>query len=395
MTYCFVIVALSVLIYRHFCYFCLRYEALIITSWYICDFKLISVVGLIPHILRKNLTKRISQDVFYHIFFWMGLLCLMMLANVPAIGFFDALTTNLITIIFYLAITYIDYFYLFPKYLKERKLWIHFTWVGLYSLLLTPIKMAVLHLATWNSEEPLIQDASHMFFMFLSLFFVGVCSSIYRIMNEWIIQQRDKKELEKQTLQSELNFLKSQINPHFLFNTLNSLYALTLKKSDLAPEIVLKLSEMMRYMLYECNEKTVFLSKEIQYIQNYLDLEKLRHGAKMDVHFDVLGDTENKKIAPLLLMPFIENSFKHGINSQVSEGYVNIELYVQSDDLCIKVENSKSPSVPRISEKKSGGIGLINVKRRLHILYPELHKLEIMETPISYQIELNLSLTYY
>ncbi len=348
-----------------------------------------------PHIIRKALTQRVSQDVLYHIFFWLGLLCLMMLANVPAMGFWEALLTNLITVAFYVAITYIDYFYLFPKYLKDRKLWFHFVLVGLYALLLTPIKMAAIHWVTWSSEESFDQDASHMFFIFLSLYFVGICSSIYRIMNEWLVQQRDKKELEKQTLQSELNFLKSQINPHFLFNTLNSLYALTLKKSDLAPEIVLKLSEMMRYMLYECNEKTVLLSKEIQYIQNYLDLEKLRHGNKMDVHFYVVGDTQHKRIAPLLLMPFIENAFKHGINSQVSQGYVNIELAVEADDLYIKVDNSKSPSVPRISEKKSGGIGLMNVKRRLNILYSDLHHLEIKESPISYQIELNLSLNQY
>lgn len=351
-------------------------------------------MGIIPQYIITRLKKRVTQDVLYHFFFWLGLLCLMMLANVPVTNIFEALTTNFITIIFYVAITYIDYFYLFPRYLKDKKLWHHFFLVSLYAFLLTPIKLAVIHLVTWSSEEVVLQDASHLFFIFLSLFFVGICSSIYRIMNEWLIQQRDKKELEKQTLQSELNFLKSQINPHFLFNTLNSLYALTLKKSDLAPEIVLKLSEMMRYMLYECNEKTVFLTKEIQYIQNYLDLEKLRHGTKMEISFKVLGDVENKKIAPLLLMPFIENAFKHGINSQVSHGFVTIELVVQGIDLYIRVENSKSPSVPRISEKKSGGIGLTNVKRRLNILYPDLFTLEINESPITYEIELNLSLTY-
>lgn len=346
--------------------------------------------GHVKHFISKNLT----QDVWYHAFFWTGLFCLMMLAQVPVTHFGIIFLTNAVTVVFYMAITYIDYFYLFPRYLKDRKLWQHFLWLALYACLLTPVKMTVIHLVTWPSDEWMIQDVSQVFFIFLSIYFVGICTSIYRIMNEWLVQQRDKKELEKQTLQSELNFLKSQINPHFLFNTLNSLYALTLKKSSLAPEIVLKLSEMMRYMLYECNEKTVFLSKEIQYIQNYLDLEKLRHGSKMEVHFNISGDSEDKRIAPLLLMPFIENAFKHGISSQVSQGFVNIELAIQDNDVYMCVENSKSPSVPRISEKKSGGIGLVNVKRRLSILYPDAHHLDIFESPITYKVELNLSLTY-
>jgi LytS/YehU family sensor histidine kinase len=178
-----------------------------------------------------------------------------------------------------------------------------------------------------------------------------------------------------------------------LFNTLNSLYALTLKKSDLAPEIVLKLSEMMRYMLYECNEKEVNLSKEINYMQNYLELEKLRHGSKMLIDFKINGQIEDQKLAPLILIPFIENSFKHGINNQITQGYVNLELNVHENDIQMVLENSKSHSLPKIAEKRSGGIGLVNVKRRMEILYPNRHQLDIIESPNTYKIDLNLDLT--
>ena len=211
-------------------------------------------------------------------------------------------------------------------------------------------------------------------------------------MNDWLVQQRDKKDLESQNLQSELKFLKSQINPHFLFNTLNSLYALTLKKSDLAPEIVLKLSEMMRYMLYECNEKEVPLSKEINYMKNYLELEKLRHGNKMLIDLKINGELKDQKIAPLILIPFIENSFKHGINNQVSQGFVNLELNVLNSDLHMQLVNSKSPSLPKMNGRRSGGIGLVNVKRRMAILYPDKHHLDINESPNTYKIELNINL---
>ena len=230
-------------------------------------------------------------------------------------------------------------------------------------------------------------------FIFLSTFFVGTSTTIYQVMNDWLVQQRDKKDLESQNLQSELKFLKSQINPHFLFNTLNSLYALTLKKSDQAPEIVLKLSEMMRYMLYECNEKEVPLSKEINYLKNYLELEKLRHGNKMLIDLKINGKIKDQKIAPLMLIPFIENSFKHGINNQISQGFVNLELNVMNQDLHMALENSKSPSLPKMNGKRSGGIGLVNVKRRMTILYPEKHHLDISESPNTYKIELSLSLS--
>jgi hypothetical protein len=115
-------------------------------------------------------------------------------------------------------------------------------------------------------------------------------------------------------------------------------------------------------MLYECNEKEVFLAKEINYMQNYLELEKLRHGNKMLIEFKVEGNIEKQKIAPLILIPFIENAFKHGINNQISQGFVNLNLWVEGTDLMMAIENSKSPSLPKIAEKRSGGIGLINVK---------------------------------
>ena len=336
-----------------------------------------------------------KHNSFYHVVFWTSLLLVLMVTTVPKLGFFQALITDLVTIGFYAMIAYLNIFVLFPKYLKDRKFYWHFGALALVAIILTPIKTMLLVLFTSGNEEIQSHYIANQWYIFISLFFVGTSTTIYQVMNDWLVQQRDKKELESQNLQSELKFLKSQINPHFLFNTLNSLYALTLKKSDLAPEIVLKLSEMMRYMLYECNEKEVLLSKEINYMQNYLDLEKLRHGNKMLINFKVVGDINDQKISPLLLIQFIENSFKHGINNQISQGYVNLELTLAGDDLMMKVENSRSPSLPKTYEKRSGGIGLINVRRRMNILYPEKHHLEIKESPNTYLVELNLNLSNF
>ncbi len=228
-------------------------------------------------------------------------------------------------------------------------------------------------------------------FIFLSTFFVGAASSIYYILSDWINSQTEKQELTNQTLQSELKFLKSQINPHFLFNTLNSLYALTLKKSDLAPEIVLKLSEMMRYMLYECNEKSVSLEKEVNYLINYLDLEKLRHGKKINISYKQSGEIKNQQIAPLLFIPFIENCFKHGVSNQIASAFVNINVDVENDKVSVTIENSKHAVMPGVHTKKSGGIGLVNVKRRLDLLYPDNYSLEVSDSPTTYKVELKLN----
>jgi LytS/YehU family sensor histidine kinase len=211
-------------------------------------------------------------------------------------------------------------------------------------------------------------------------------------MMDWLKGQNQKQELRNETLQSELKFLKSQINPHFLFNTLNSLYALTLKKSDLAPEIVLRLSEMMRYMLYECNEKQVPLEKEVNYLMNYLELEKLRHGNKLDVKLNISGQINHQKIAPLMFIPFVENSFKHGVSHHIAKGFVNINIEAEDQQLDLTIENSKNPTMPSTSLKKSGGIGLANIKRRLELLYPNQYQLNISEQPNTYSVTLKINL---
>ncbi len=222
---------------------------------------------------------------------------------------------------------------------------------------------------------------------------IAGASTIIKIMTDWLKHQREKKELQTQTMQSELRFLKSQINPHFLFNTLNSLYALTLKKSDKAPEIVIKLSEIMRYMLYECNERRVPLRKEVNYLKNYLDLEKLRQGDDVDIKFNIIGQIGEQLIAPLMFIPFIENSFKHGLNNEISKGYVHLNLEVQNEKIQLHIENSKAPSHPVQQHKRSGGIGLVNVRRRLELIYPDQYNLKIEDNPTNYAIHLDIDLS--
>lgn len=222
---------------------------------------------------------------------------------------------------------------------------------------------------------------------------VMVFAITVKVVKYWYIQQQKNQELEKEKMFSELRYLKSQVHPHFFFNTLNNLYGLTLSKSDTAPEVVLRLSDLMSYMLYDTNTPWVPLEKEINYIRNYIALEKLRFGKRFHVSFQVHGDTSSVLIAPLLLLPFIENSFKHSINKEIEGAWVAIDLTVNNQNLEFKVENSVNHEQLNGTERENaGGLGLQNVKRRLALLYHERHELKIFEEESEYLVVLKLDL---
>lgn len=181
-------------------------------------------------------------------------------------------------------------------------------------------------------------------------------------------------ERKQVALQAELNFLKSQIHPHFLFNTLNNLYALTLDQSPKSSEVVLGLSDILRYMLYECNAHYVSLKRDVAIIQNYLTLEQLRYGDRLDLNFSIKGSIADQRLAPLLMIPLIENAFKHGASEMTEEAWINIDLDVDAYRLKLKVSNSK-PSQPIERDTTCGNIGLQNLKKRLELIYPETHLL--------------------
>ena len=204
---------------------------------------------------------------------------------------------------------------------------------------------------------------------------------------DWFLNERIQRDLENQRLSAELAFLKSQINPHFLFNSLNSIYSLAYQRSETTPEAILKLSEIMRYMLYECNDNKVDLASELQYLQNYIDLQKIRFGNKAFIDFKIDGKVETQQIVPLLLIAFIENAFKHGV---ASNPQTPIRLLIEVDEahLHFFMQNKKHTN----NRDESGGIGLNNVKRRLDLLYPGKYNLDIRDERDTYTVELSLVL---
>jgi len=204
------------------------------------------------------------------------------------------------------------------------------------------------------------------------------------------LRQRHRiQEAEFKQVKTELTLLKSQIQPHFFFNTLNNLYALSLDKSDRVPEVIIALSELMRYILDSAKKKEVPLAEEVKFIENYLGLEKLRFTENADIRFNVLGDTSRRKIAPMLFIPFVENSFKHGMMEPAKNGYVHVSLTTRENELEFIVENSKIDLFQR-TEKSSNPLGLENVKRTLELLYPKAHRLTILDEEKRYRVELKL-----
>lgn len=201
-------------------------------------------------------------------------------------------------------------------------------------------------------------------------------------------QEQEANKLKNENLETELKFLKSQINPHFLFNALNNIYTLAYIQDSKAPEMILKLSDMLRYILYDCTSQEVPLDKEISYIKNYIELQQLKNDeldVKVDIQENISGYT---KIAPMLFIPFIENSFKHSKIEDTENGWIALSLSQENEQLCFKMGNSKPNT--EFTKDKVGGIGLQNVRRRLELLYPHQHQLTIHNEEESFEVELRL-----
>lgn len=296
------------------------------------------------------------------------------------------------TFFFFIAVN-LNLWILLPKLMLRHSFITYLA--GLFAMitLLTPFitLFNIWIVAIPSTESPAWLKLPH--FHFVNLLIITALSSLIRIPLDWLKMQKEKNELITRNIETELQSLKNQINPHFLFNTLNNLYALTLKKSDQAPEVVLKLSDMMRYMLYECNEKEVLIEKEFRYIRNYIELEKLRYTANTKIEFSIDDRLLEKQIAPLLLIPFVENSFKHGSQSSIEESYIRIYAELQGEELCFRVINSKPQMIPgQAIQKKQGGVGLTNVIRRLRLIYPEKHRLQIEDMPDLFSVRLTIQL---
>lgn len=292
---------------------------------------------------------------------------------------------------FVMCATYITIYAVLPFYLKKR------------NLILTVFLMVVLIFVITMSERislrkinqlPITSDSlfgvTFLYLMLETNFMVAIAFAI-KIIKKWKVQQEEKFEIEKIHLQSELNLLKAQLHPHFLFNTMNNLYALSLEESTKTSQGIAKISELLRSVLYECNDVEIELKKEIKLIENYIDLEKMRYGNRLGLNFEVDGPIDKMKIAPMLLFTFVENCFKHGSSTDPGKPFIKIKLQVNEDGLLFLATNSKYGNNKKGSFTKNGGIGLKNVQKRLDIIYTDRYDLNITDIQNRFEVSLSIS----
>ncbi len=298
----------------------------------------------------------------------------------------DIFITTLLNIFVFYGI-----YFLVPYFLKFSRKWYIFPLVVLLAIVLSAIRLPV-EIAYWKYLVKMpASELQFQYEWFWATLKYTVIISIYamliRFSIDWFDSQKYKDELIKERQASEIALLRSQINPHFLFNTLNNIYSLVYSKSAEAPEAVMKLSSIMRYMLYDSNTDFVPVNKEIEYLNSFIELQQLRIPQKGFVEIKVFGNMENRTIAPMLLIPFVENAFKHGDKNY--EPGIIIHLNIEPARLLFTVENFTRTGNQPLGEE-SGGFGLDNIKRRLGLLYPGKHELNIESSPAKYKIELSI-----
>lgn len=290
---------------------------------------------------------------------------------------------------------YINYLILIPNVIQRKQsLWLYVLLIiGLIcGTVVIKLGIAVLYPEiilehTYRKNKTITTYNVYMLqALFMSGFFI-VISSLLKFTTDWFVNERIQRNLQSEKKDMELQFLKSQLNPHFLFNSLNNIYSLAYQKSEKTADAILKLSEIMRYMIYESNDSWVNLSKEIDYLKSFVELQKLRFKDGAAVQININGEIDGQKIIPLILIAFVENSFKHGVANDPTDP-IKINLTANKKILHFSVTNKKNTG----HKDAMGGVGLNNVERRLQLLYPDRYKLNIVNSASHYTTELMLNL---
>jgi sensor histidine kinase YesM len=299
-----------------------------------------------------------------------------------------------------LVFTYTLIYYLMPRYLIKEK-YIAFG-VGIVLLLFATIVSNSYINSTTQSSVYQIFDVAFKVPARDALFRRAIDGGFYnfptigaialgiKLLKHWWLKQQEEQQLIISKTNVELQLLKAQVHPHFLFNTINNIYSFILISSPKAPEMIKKLSGLLHYIIHECNQSQVPMEKELKMLRDYISLETIRYGEQFDITVDIRGDYSNKNIAPLLLLPFVENSFKHGTSKMLSKPWVNLNIIIEDTKMYFMLNNSKPQEY--INPNRNGGIGLGNVQKRLQLLYPGKHELKMTSEPEHFTVLMEIEL---
>lgn len=352
-----------------------------------------------------NLSPKRSVSILVHILGWSMLTTVLLLlsplswrVDIPVEFWIRQVFMALLLI----CIFYINMLWFVPKVLLQGKLPVYLLTIILGGVLFVGLLIyaeSFLHLPelmhkAFNPDEPYVQKSRRIsgdvFNIMLYFLVIGISTSVASV-QKWQKDELLRRELDQQRINTELSYLKAQINPHFFFNTLNNIYALTNLDVKKAQEALLKLSRMMRYVLYENQKNETLLSREVSFINDYIELMKMRLTEKVILNIFIDEPKDDLIIAPMLLLPFLENSFKHGISSQ-QQSEILIKLEIMGDTLFFETRNHIFPAHSESPEAKENGIGLVNTQRRLSLLYPDKHRLKFGKDEGKQEYYVNLTI---
>ncbi|RMG26534.1 MAG: hypothetical protein D6730_08980 [Bacteroidetes bacterium] len=378
-------------------------------------------------------------SVLLQLLFWVGYFLFILFTFAYFFTFEIALIRSLLTLLINALLVYAHFYWLMPRFFEQRRFGVYICWLVLLVAAASLLRaggdyalaqsyrqqtastvgvmqqslrdeealsrfLAELYLSSPN-ERAFARKINQLFFVreidrfLLSPMHIGsiVLTSLLvllitlplRLMENWHRQRALQQELQSRQLETELKFLKMQVNPHFLFNTLNNLYTLAFTQSDKAAPMIMKLSEMMRYMIYDASAPRVKLQQEVQYLHNYIALQQLKTARPQRIEFEVVGDT-SVPVPPMLFVSLFENAFKHGMLEDVEKGWMKARLEVKEGRMLFRIANNFRPHT---AKDQQGGIGLENIRQRLNLLYPRAHQFRVqaVEGVFSVEIELFIS----
>lgn len=361
-----------------------------------------------PFIFSDEHRWRIARHLSFWVFWWLfqGFLYAFTPSVDNHISYLDRIPYSIVeSAIYLLAHMFLAYslmYFVIPGYLLKNKYLLTSCWVLLLFFLTAAISSIISMYIIDDVRDAILPQAlqpskrirQHSFYLGLlaglrGAITIGGMAAAIKIMKHWYIKEQRNLQLQKENAEAQLQLLKAQVHPHFLFNTLNNIYSHTQNVAPVASQLVMGLSDMLRFMLYECNQSLVLLSKELTMIRDYISLEKIRYDDHFDIHIDMPAETGHLHIAPLLLLPLVENCFKHGASNMLEQPWLNLQITLKEDQLEMRLMNGKPVEQKRVDRF---GIGLQNVQKRLDLLYPGKHTLKIVNEEEVFVVVLHLQL---
>jgi hypothetical protein len=360
-----------------------------------------------PFIFSDKLTYRFRRHLAFWGFWWLFqavLYSFLGLKQGPYLWYLlDCTMESAIFLTIHIFLAYSLNYFVLPRYLLKQKYWQTALWVAalflitaglsilLSSTLVRAVRLAMLHDDSWKPPITVFDFVRGLMAGLRGGITIAGFAATIKLMKYWYTKERKNLQLQKENAEAQLQLLKAQVHPHFLFNTLNNIYSFTQNTSTVASKLVMGLSDMLRYMLYECNQPLVSLGKELKMLRDYSTLEQIRYDNRLDLHIELPQEVQDLYIAPLLLLPFVENCFKHGASNMLEQPWVSLHVSVEGDTLKMNLVNGKPPD-PGNKPLNKPGIGIVNVRKRLSLLYPDKHQLVITSEEEVFIVNLTIEL---